>query len=151
MTPEEYERLKEAEKEHLRGLKKLKETVRMLERQKNVSRAVSEMTSSMQEKLDEHADIMDKIAAESALSEARLEIAMEASEQADRVAQEIQDEEEVAKVRAKELVRQMKDLPGGAESMEVVDSKKEKTEKEESKHDELDRSFPIEGTVARWT
>lgn len=108
MTPEEFNRLKEAEKDHLRKLKKLKDTARMLERQKNVSRAVTDMTTSMEAKLSEHTDIMDQIAADAALSEARLEIAMESNEKADRVAQELKDEETLSKERAKQLIRQMK-------------------------------------------
>lgn len=128
MTPEEFERLKEAEKDHLRKLKKLKDAARMLERQKKVSRAVTDMTSSMEQKLSEHADIMDQIAAAAALSEARLEIAMESSEKVDRVAQEMQDEETLSKERAKQLIRQMK-----AESGDEPEASTEKTQAESRK------------------
>lgn len=128
MTPEEFQRLKEAEKDHLRKLKKLKDAARMLERQKKVSRAVTDMTSSMEQKLSEHADIMDQIAAAAALSEARLEIAMESSEKVDRVAQEMQDEETLSKERAKQLIRQMK-----AESGDEPEASTEKTRAESRK------------------
>jgi len=108
MTPEEFDRIKQAEKEHLRKLNKLKQVHRELERQKKVTDAVTDMTSSMQEKLDVHSDMMDKIGTESALNEARLEMALESSDQADLVAQEMKDEQTLAKEKAKELVRQMK-------------------------------------------
>ena len=45
MTPEEFQRIKEAEKEHLRSLRKPKETVRELERQKRMTRAVRSVTT----------------------------------------------------------------------------------------------------------
>ncbi len=138
MTPEEYERLKEAEKEHLRKLKKLKETARLLDRQKKVSRAVTDMTSSMQDRLDEHADIMDQIAEESALSEARLEIAMEASETADRIAREISDEEEVRKAKAKELIRQMKDVSDEPETKQIARKKGQESDEEKSPKESSD-------------
>ncbi len=108
MKREEFERIKKAEKEHLRKLKKLKEVHRQLERQKKVTKAITDMTSSVQEKFDVHADLMDQIASESALNEARLEIAMESSEKADREAQALRDETDLAKLKARERIRKMR-------------------------------------------
>lgn len=108
MKPKEFERIKKAEKEHLRKLKKLKDAHRQLERQKKMTDAVSEMTTSMREKLDVHDDMMERITTESALNEARLEIALESSKNAEFEAQEMKDEQELTRAKAKELVRQMK-------------------------------------------
>lgn len=121
MTPEEFDRIKKAEKEHLRKLKKLKEAHRQLERQKKMTDAVSELTTSMREKLDVHDDMMNRIGMDSALSEARLEMALESSEKAELEAQEWKDEQDLTKERAKKLVRQMK-TDG---DVTVVDSKRD--------------------------
>jgi hypothetical protein len=109
MTPEEYERIKQAEKEHLRKLKKLKEAHRQLQRQAKVTKAVTDMTSSMQEKLDLHADMMDRIATESAINEARLEMAIESRELEDADTRELEDELEMTKIKARELIRRLKE------------------------------------------
>lgn len=124
MTREEFERIKKAEKEHLRKLKKLKEVHRQLERQKKVTKAITDMTSSVQEKYDVHADMMDQLATESALNEARLEIAMESSEKADREAQAQRDENDLAKLRAKDRIRQLKEATEGSSSAETTRSDK---------------------------
>jgi len=157
MTPEEFERIKEAEKEHLRKLKKLKEAHRQLKRQDKVTKAITDMTSSVQEKFDLHTDMMDQIAIESALNEARLEIALEASEQADVKEQAMRDENDLAKVKAKNRIRQMKIQSDGSDASKIekaesatttpstrslgrtasTDKKKESSQssEEESKHD----------------
>ncbi len=124
MKREEFERIKKAEKEHLRKLKKLKEVHRQLERQKKVTKAITDMTSSVQEKFDVHADMMDQIATESALNEARLEIAMESSENADHEAQALRDENDLAAAKAKERIRQMKAETEGSASSEPKGSGK---------------------------
>ena len=78
MTPEEYERIKEAEKEHLRKLKQLKQQVRDLERKKKVADALDDMVKAPGEDiLGTHEEMMGKLQEETALREARLEIALE--------------------------------------------------------------------------
>ena len=124
MTQEEFERIKKAEKEHLRKLKKLKEAHRQLERQKKVTKAIADMTSSVEEKFNVHADMMDQIATESALNEARLEIAMESSKKADLEEQALRDENDLAKAKAKERIRQMKAATEGSASAETTRSDK---------------------------
>jgi len=112
MKREEFERIKEAEKEHLRKLRKLKDAVRQLERQKKISGAISDMTSSMHEKLDVHTDMIDRMAVDAALSEARLEIALERTEEADSAEQRATDEADLAKARARQMVERMRDGTG---------------------------------------
>lgn len=138
MTPEEFDRIKKTEKEHLRKLKKLKEAHRQLERQKKMTDAVSELTTSMREKLDVHDDMMNRIGMDSALSEARLEMALESSEKAELEAQEWKDEQDLTKERAKKLVRQMK-TDG---DVTVVDSKRDvaPTSSDKTKSSEKDNS-----------
>ncbi|GMQ82088.1 MAG: hypothetical protein BMS9Abin05_1529 [Rhodothermia bacterium] len=149
MTPEEFDRIKKAEKEHLRKLKKLKEAHRQLERQKKMTDAVSDMTTSMQEKLDVHADMMDKIGTDSALNEARLEMALESSEKAELEAQERKDEQELTKAKAKELVRQMK----AGENISPLDPEDSRAAKssddpKSSEDDDQDKDLP-EKTIGR--
>lgn len=109
MTPEEFQKIKQAEKEHLRKLRKLKDTVRQLDRQKKVSAAISDMTSSMEEKLDVHDEMVRRLAVDAALNEARLEIALEQSDVADEKAQLARDEADLARAQAKQVVGRIRD------------------------------------------
>ena len=123
MTPEEYKRFKEAEKEHLRALKKLKETVHQLKRRKSVNQALDNMVSGAKETFDVHEEMVDKLAIETARHEARLEIAMENTaleetlpgETPMRSPEEL--EEELLKERAMMLLQQMKLQMGMATTM----------------------------------
>jgi len=124
MTPEEFEKIKQAEKEHLREVRKLKNAVRQLERQKKISGAISDMTSSLSEKLDVHDDMVQRLAIDAALNEAKLEIALEQTEEADQKAQLSQDEEDLAKARARQVVGQIRDASESSTSKED-DSRKE--------------------------
>ena len=110
MSPEEFQRIKEAEKAHLRKLKQLKDAVRVLERQKKISGAVTDMTSSMEQTMDEHREAMERVAIDAARSEARLEMALEAADEEEvvRRSHEAEDEEALREHRAKELIRQIK-------------------------------------------
>jgi hypothetical protein len=117
MTREEFERIKEAEKEHLRALKKLKQTVRGLERQKSVNNALTDLASTTGNILDEHTALVEKLAEETAMQEARFEVALESIESDEAVAQQqaLQDEADLAKIeeerqqgRARDLVNQVK-------------------------------------------
>ncbi len=112
MTPEEFEKLKEAEKEHLRSLRRLKKLAREVERKKKLADAVSGMTDEKTKLFDENDQLIEKLTYESAHQEARMELAMEAA--ADELAKSPENppsaelEEEVRKARAKLLVESMK-------------------------------------------
>lgn len=109
MTPDEYERLKEAEKEHLRKIRKLKDLAKQAERRNRVSGAVGEMASSLESLLDEHREMTDRLTRDAALQEARLEISLEAAEaRAEAADLQAADEETLASLRAKETVARMK-------------------------------------------
>ena len=116
MTREEFERIKQAEKEHLRAIKKLKQTVKSLERQKSVNDALTDLASTTGDLLDEHTALVEKLSEQTALQEARFEVAMESVEDDETSpTQRLKDEEELAKIeaarrqsRAQELVRKAK-------------------------------------------
>ncbi len=114
MTPEEYQRYKEAEKAHLRKLKELKKAVRTLERQESVRSAVEKVTEG-QDLLDKQKDLVDELAMETARHEARLDIALDSAEDAEHQAGTEALEEELQRQRAQALVRQLKRQMGGEE------------------------------------
>lgn len=117
MTPEEYERLKEAEKEHLRKIRKIKELAKQAQRRNAVSGAVGDMVSSMEALLDEHREMTDRLTRDAAMQEARLEISLEAAEaRAEAANLEATDEETLASLRAKQTVASMKATPSGPSS-----------------------------------
>lgn len=112
MSPEEYQRIKEAEKEHLRKLKELKSAVRLLRRRNSVNQALGDMATGPQAARDVHDEMVEKLAIETAQKEARMEIALE-NAKAEEVASAQQQsteafEEEMLKERAKSLLRQIK-------------------------------------------
>lgn len=117
MTPEEYERFKEAEKEHLRALKKLKEAARQNRRRASINQALGDMAGAVEKvPLDVHDEMLDKLSLDTARQEARLEIALEnaalreaAAQGAEPDARSQEDlDEEMLKARAKTLLEQMK-------------------------------------------
>ena len=112
MSPEEFERIKEAEKEHLRALKQLKSTARKLERRQKISRSLESLVSSSQDALDAHEEQMRQLALETAWHEARLDLALD---RADEPAEETGTgrpadaalEEEMLRIRAQALLRRL--------------------------------------------
>lgn len=116
MTPEEFNRIKEEEKAHLRKLKALKQTARQLERKNRIVRAVTDMATSGRSALDENADLVDGLMRETAHEEARLELALEATAEhatpQSGVPNEAEAEEALLAARAKALLSQMKQQLG---------------------------------------
>ena len=109
MTPEEYERFKAAEKEHLKKLKELKRAVQVLDRQRKIQSALNDISQASTDALETQADMVERLAMETAEQEARLEIALDsAAEQAKAVPDEAL-EEELRQARARALVEKMKD------------------------------------------
>ncbi len=132
MTPEEYQRLKETEKEHLRKIRQLKGMARQAERSRKVTGAVSDMVSSAERLLDEHREMTDRLSHDAALQEARLEIALEAAdEKASVINQEAEDEAEIARIRARQQLTasapNSSGTPASAESQNPPPSMPEKT------------------------
>lgn len=77
MTQEEFERIKDEEKKHLRKLKELKALLRDLERRKNAYTALETMSQASREAFDVQAEMLHRLAVETAEAEARLEVALE--------------------------------------------------------------------------
>ena len=118
MTNEEYQRLKEAEKEHLQAKKKLQEALSTLQRKKRVRDAVNRIAHSAQSALDRASDLIGQLTAETARDEARFEVAMDAQAKDDTPASDDTDvaafEAERRAARARTLVRQMKQARGAS-------------------------------------
>ena len=112
MSPEEYQRYKDAEKAHLRKLKELKKAVHTLERQKAVTQA-TEKVAEGHNLLEKQKDLVDELAFETAQHEARLDVALEGANEAEKEADMEMLEEELQRERAQALVRQLKRQMGG--------------------------------------
>lgn len=108
MTDEEFERLKAAEKEHLRAKKKLQATLNQLRQKKQVRSAVDRLARSAQSALDRAAELIDRLTAETTRDEARLDVALD-DESIDTAENAVETfEAERSAEQARELVRQMK-------------------------------------------
>lgn len=111
MTDEEYQRLKEAEKEHLRAKKKLQQALQTLRRKQRVRDAVDRIARSAQGALDRASDLIDKLTSETAHNEARFEIARDEVDDSDAPASDSEldaFEAERRAARARQLIQQMK-------------------------------------------
>lgn len=126
MTPEEFERLKEEEKAHLRELRELKNTVRSLRKRQAVNRALNEMTGGPDAQRDVHREMLEKLDRETAIQEARLDMAMEnAAAEADPEPE--LSEEALVEARARALLQQLKQQMGGAPDADAAAPEAEKT------------------------
>jgi hypothetical protein len=116
MTPEEFERLKEEEKRHLRELRALKQQHREAQRKKGLLGALRGLTSPEADAT--HEEMLDRLTRQNAEAEARFEVAMEGAgiteDAAARRAREEAEREAVRKAEAEALVRQMKQEMGAA-------------------------------------
>lgn len=113
MTPEEFNRLKEEEKAHLRGLRDLKQKHREVRQKASILGALRGMRNPDLE-ADTEAQT-DALLRGAITQEARLDLALEA--EAGRAAAEA-DREAMRQAAAAELVRQMK-ADGGATADEA--------------------------------
>lgn len=118
MTPEEYERFKEAEKAHLRKLKELKQAHHQLQRKAKVTRAVTDMAEGISSLYDEHNEMVERLQHDTILSEARMEVALDNLSSDDAAlerldAAELEADQTLRKARAQELIRQMKAAESG--------------------------------------
>jgi alanyl-tRNA synthetase len=108
VTPEEYQRLKEAEKAHLRSLRELKKAVRSASRQTRLADAIEGATARPMQALDDHDALIQDLAIETARNEARLDVALESVSGAQDAEIVAENEEVLRKARAAELVRQLR-------------------------------------------
>lgn len=135
MTPEEFNRIKEAEKEHLRALKKLKDQLRQARQLNNVARAMKDIEDAPGDEITgTHDEMVDRLAMETIQGEVRLEMALSETEETETPDQGsptsestgeagaedpsesleehnlkvAQSDAELKKLRAQDLVRQIK-------------------------------------------
>lgn len=113
MTDEEYQRLKAAEKEHLREKKRLRKQLAALKKRQRAQGLVQKMKQGAERLLRETESLVDTLRRQVASSEAQLEVAAEAD---DRVDDLHEAEEELREERAESLVRQYKAATGGVAS-----------------------------------
>jgi hypothetical protein len=109
MTPEEYERLKEEEKKHLREIRKIKQAARTMGRQKSVLSALEQLNASTQDLMSERENALEKLTFETIHNEAKLDIALDhAAEKAAREGPSPEAEAALQKAKAQNLIRQIK-------------------------------------------
>ena len=106
MTDEEFQRLKEAEKKHLRAKKRLQRTLKALKQRNEVQGVMQRMKQGAVRLLDETESLVDSLRRSVAQDQARVEGTLddEIVEDEDLHAAE----EELREERAEELVRRMK-------------------------------------------
>jgi len=103
MTDEEYERLKEAEKAHLRVKKRHRDVVSALKRRGRLTNAVRDMVESARRLFEEHDTLVEALSVEAARTEARAEGALAEGDEG-----LVDAEDALREERAAELVRQYK-------------------------------------------
>jgi hypothetical protein len=105
MNREDFEKLKEKEKAHLREIQKLKQRLREAKRVRSIGTALKDVEAAAT--LDELKDALEKVQLEALEGEAKLDMILDSGEAAQKEA-ELDTEEELSKVRAAELVKHMK-------------------------------------------
>lgn len=124
MSPEEFARIKEAEKAHLLEMKRLRALASEAERKGRMARTLDGITGSLTAGDDTREAMTRRLMEETAKGEARFDLAVDANNEAAARAQAenelaaftAQSEEEQAKARARDTVAQMRaalglDLP----------------------------------------
>jgi len=131
MTDEEFQRIKEEEKKHLRAKKRLQRTLKALKQRNEVQSVVQRMKQGASRLLDETESLVDSLRRTIAQDQARFDVALddEIIEDEDLHAAE----EELREERAEELVRRMK-----AEQDATSRSRPSMSEDEESSDTESD-------------
>ncbi len=105
MTDEEFERLKEAEKKHLREKKQMRRTLEALKKRSRAEGILQKMKHGAQRLLQETESLVDTLQSKVARNEAQLEVALDESDALDDLHD---DEEALRDERAESLVRQYK-------------------------------------------
>ena len=118
MTDEEFERLKEAEKKHLREKRQMRRTLKALKRRNQAQSLVQKMRRGAERLLRETESLVDTLRTQMARDEAEFEVAVEDTESVD----DLHDAEEALREeRAEALVRQYKTAarPSGGDTQEA--------------------------------
>lgn len=106
MTDEEFQRIKEAEKDRLRAKKRLHETLDALKRRQEVQSVVQQMSQGAKYLLRETESLAETLAQQAGRQAARLELALD-NESVDDASLEEADEA-LREERAEEIIRRFK-------------------------------------------
>ena len=107
MTDEEFQRIKDEEKKHLRAKKRLQRTLKALKQRNEVQSVVQRMKRGASRLLDETESLVDSLRRTIAQDQARFEVALDDELIEDEDLHEA--EEELREARAEALVRRMKE------------------------------------------
>lgn len=133
MTDEEFQRIKEAEKDRLRAQKRLRNTMQALKRRNEVQSIVRRMSQGATHLLRETEALAETLATQAGRQAARLELALEDESVEDEGLQEA--EEALREERAEEIVRRLKSeqrhSTGGASESSAEGRTEEPTNKPE--------------------
>lgn len=118
MTPEEFERLKEQEKAHLRQLRDLKRQAADAGRLGRMASALEQMSGALTDGDATRNELVDRLSRDAAHTEARMEIALEAQADAERraaaEAERARFEREQQEARARATLDALRAEMGGA-------------------------------------
>jgi len=154
MDRDEFERIKQEEKEHLRTKKRLEKTLQTLQNRRRVRDTVTAMTRSASALLRETEGLVRALSADAARSEARLEIALDDIEEIEAIdhpdtpsdppmpSTEAESDADDIESRAEQIVQQMKMASGPQHRRR--DGERRRTTEERPSH-------PLETESARQT
>lgn len=133
MTNEEFERIKEEEKTHLREIRKLRKMAKHLRAKRSVQAALERMLDGSREVLDTHDEMVRQLAVETARHEARLDLALESpAPSPEDVAEDVAAEDDpleslddtLLKARARQLLDRMTAAAAADEDAATVEGAK---------------------------
>jgi len=118
MTPEEFERIKEQEKAHLREMRRLQGLAADAGRKGRLASALESIAGALTHGDDERGALMDRLGRDAAHTEARLDVALEAeaeaSARAAQAAEQARFEQEQQQARARATLDAMRTEMGQA-------------------------------------
>lgn len=108
MKREDFERLKEKEKAHLRDIRKLKRRLHEAERVRSIGKALNDIESAGS--MDEIDEALRRVQLEALEGESRLDIALQSNQDSEQTQKPdlAEMEAELSKAKAAELVKHMK-------------------------------------------
>lgn len=151
MKREEFERLKEEEKKHLREIRDLKQKLKAAQRIQRIGSALTEIERAGE--LEGFDISLEEVQRKAAEQETRLDLAVDSADPIDPVEMQPIDEETLQKARAAEFIKRMKvsmEDPGDRAEAAQVGTRDQPPERKSSKPaDEPPVDF--EKTIGRMT
>lgn len=154
MKREEFERLKEEEKKHLREMRDLKQKLREAQRLRRIGNALHDIERAGD--LEGFDLSLEEVQRKAAEQEARLDLAVDSASPADQIDLPPLDEEALQKARAAEFIQRMKVSMGDSSASEktgqIQDAPKESEEpKRAERSEEEEAPSDFEKTIGRMT